>query len=52
MAEPRTPEAPPVPVETSLTRFEDGQWVEVDGSSGVVRPLEADAASGPSPASE
>jgi pyruvate,water dikinase len=27
-------------IEHVLTRFEDGQWVEVDGSAGVVRPLE------------
>ncbi len=28
-------------IEHVLTRFEDGQWVEVDGSSGVVRLLES-----------
>ena len=28
-------------IEHVLTRFEDGQWVEVDGSNGVVRLLES-----------
>jgi pyruvate,water dikinase len=28
-------------IEHVLTRFEDGQLVEVDGSAGTVRPLES-----------
>ena len=30
-------------IERVLTRFEDGEWVEVDGSSGVVRVLDREA---------